>query len=77
MLLYKCISYFTRYIFYEDVAECGRVVLISDNMMVTITPAGKHEGPSWVAGSTDRMGNMVYTAHVLHLKWRMGWWCYS
>ena len=31
------------HVFYEDVAECGRVVLISDNMNVTIKPIGKHE----------------------------------
>ena len=65
------------HVFYEDVAGCGRAVLISDNVKVTSKPTGKHEGLSWVAGGVVTMGNMVYKAHVLHLKWRMGWWCYS
>ena len=63
--------------FYGDVAECCRVVLIYDNMMVTIKPTDKHEGLSWVAAGTARMGNMVYKAYVFHLKWRMGWWYIS
>ena len=54
-----------------------RAVLISDNGKVTSTLTGKHEGLSWVAVGVVTMGNMVYTAHVLHLKWQMGWWCYS
>ena len=39
-------------VFYGDVAECGRVILIYDNMKVTKfnLPVGKHEGLSWVAG---------------------------
>ena len=57
--------------------ECGGGVLISDNMKVTITPEGKHESLSWMAGCAVRMGNMIYKAYVLNLKWRMCWWCYS
>ena len=41
--------------------------------MVTIKPTDKHEGLSWVAGGAVIMGNMVYEAYVLHLKWQMGW----
>ena len=58
-------------------AGCGRVVLISDNMMVTIRPTGKHGGLTWVAGGVVSMENMVYEAYVFDLKWRMGWWCYA
>ena len=71
-MLYKC-----NHVFYEDVAECGRAVLTSDNMTVTINPTGKHEGLSCVAGGAVTMGSVVYNAYVLHLKWWMGWWCYS
>ena len=71
-----CINVFC--VFYEDVAECGRVVLISDNVKFTSKPTGKHESLSWAAGGVDTMGNMVYKAHLLHFKWHMGWWwCYS
>ena len=64
-------------VFYGSVAECGMVVLILDNMKVTIAPSGKHEGLCLVAGRAVRMGNILYKGHVLHLKWRTGWWCYS
>ena len=47
-----------------NVAECGVVVLISDNMKVTIIPTGKHEGFSWMAGGAVTVGSMVYNAHV-------------
>ena len=46
-------------VLYEDRAECSRVVLISDNMNVTIKPIGKHEDLSWVAEGAVTMGNMV------------------
>ena len=64
-------------VFYWDLAESGRVVLISANMKVTIKPTGKHECLSWVAGGAVTMGNMVYKVCLLYLKWGMGWWCYS
>ena len=49
-------------------AECQRVVLISNDMKVTITPTGKHGGLSSVEGGAVIIENMVYKAHVLHLK---------
>ena len=51
-------------VFYEDVAECGRAVLISDNMKVTIKCTNKHEGLSWVAGGAATIRTMVYEACV-------------
>ena len=55
-------------VFYEDVAEYDRVILISDNIKVTIKPTDKHEGLSWVAGGAATIETMVYKANVLHLK---------
>ena len=55
-------------VFYEDVAECDRVILISDNMKFTIKPTDKYEGRSWVAGDAVTLDTMVYKADVLHLK---------
>ena len=55
-------------------AECGRVVLILDNMKVTIKTIGKHDGLYWMGGDVVIMENMVYKAYVLqHLKWTMFW----
>ena len=65
------------HVYCKDVAECGRIVLISDNMMVTTTCTGKHEDLSWVTGGAVTMENIVYKAYVLNLKWKMFWWCYS
>ena len=64
-------------VFYEDVAGCGRAVLISDNVKVTSILTYTDKGPSWAAGGVVTMGNMVYKAYALHLKWRMCLWCYS
>ena len=49
-------------------AECDRVVLISDNMKVIIKPTGKHGHLFWVAGGAVTIGTMVYKAYVFHLK---------
>ena len=43
-------------VFYGDMAECVRVVLLSSNMKVTIEPTGKHMGLSCVAGGAVTMG---------------------
>ena len=51
-----------------------QVVLISDNMTVTIKPTGKYEGFYWVARGAVTMGNMVYKAYVLQLKLKTRWW---
>ena len=48
-------------------------LLIYDNMRVTTTITCKHEGPSWVAAGTVRLGNMVYKVDVLHMQWITGW----
>ena len=56
---------------------CWVVLISSDNMKVSIAPAGRHEGLSWVTGGPVIMGNKIYIAYVLHLKWRTGWCFYS
>ena len=64
------------HVFYEDIAGCGRAVLMSDSMNITIKPTFKHEGLLWLARGVVTMGNMVYKTYVT-LNWHMGWWCYS
>ena len=54
------------------------VVLISSySMKFSVTPDGKHEGLSLVAGGPVIMGNTVCNAYVLYLKWRTFSRCYS
>ena len=52
-------------LFYCDGAECGRVVLISDNMKVIMIRTGKLDCLPWVAGVAVTMGHMVYKAYDL------------
>ena len=40
------------------------VILISDNMKITVKPTGKHGVLSWLAGGTVTMETMVYKAHA-------------